>query len=77
MLRLTTVILERDGKFHAVLNHCSIEDAERWVEHGYLVFRIGIDGRKWAVNFVNEGKVFPVEVTDGQNQILKLLEMPK
>lgn len=57
MLRLTTIILERNGKFHAVLDRCSTEDAERWIEHGYLVFRIAVDGKRWGVNFVNEGRL--------------------
>lgn len=57
MEKVVTLVLRRDGRHHITLEKCSIEDAQRWAEEGYEVFRLAVLGKQWAVNHVNSGKV--------------------
>jgi hypothetical protein len=61
MQTVITVILLRDGRHHLTVQ-CSLDDAIRWCENGYTVFRISADGNTWAFNHVNSGRVFGSEV---------------
>jgi hypothetical protein len=56
MNRVITVVLRRDGR-HQHTIECSLEDAQRWADEGYTVFRFAARDERWAVNHVNSGKV--------------------
>lgn len=54
---VTTVVLRRDGLHHVTVKRMSSEDAHRWAEQGFHVFQIALQGKLWAIHYVNEGRV--------------------
>ncbi len=58
MEKVTTLVLTRDGRPHLMSDAVSLEDARRWAEEGYLVFRFAARKGLWAMNCVNSGNVF-------------------
>lgn len=50
-----TVVVNRDGGLHVCVRNMSNEDAARWAELNYQVFKIAAAGGHWAVQHVNSG----------------------
>ena len=57
MKKPLTFVISRNGLLVLALADVSTADAERWAEEGCQVFRVAVDGVRWAVNHVNSGRV--------------------
>lgn len=58
---VVTLVLTKTGRHHLTIENMSTEDAERWAEEGYHVFRAVIVDKQWAMNHVNSGQILTSE----------------